>query len=112
MRARAPPEVRRPEGSSSGDGGRGPSTSTSAFSLGVVDNLHMHLLEGVDETTYFLDVADVFSNDERLLHRECIEHLEPDVCNESLSFLAPRYFPGHLRAGGALRGLSQPASSS
>lgn len=62
----------------------------SSISGGVIDNLFC-IFSKRDETTYFLDVADIFSDDERIF-RECVKRHEPSVHDERLSFLAPEYF--------------------
>mmetsp|Transcript_17028 Transcript_17028/g.35991 ORF Transcript_17028/g.35991 Transcript_17028/m.35991 type:complete len:1026 (-) Transcript_17028:175-3252(-) len=62
----------------------------SMISVGVLDNL-LCIFSKKNETTYFIDVADIFSDDQRLF-RESVERFDPDMHDESLSFLAPRYF--------------------
>lgn len=62
----------------------------STISVGVIDNL-LCLFCKKDETTHFLDVADLFSDDKRV-HRESMERFDPEMHVETLSFLAPAYF--------------------
>ena len=69
----------------------------AAISVGVMDNL-LCIFSKKQETTYFLDVAALFSDDTRVF-REIIELYEhigdtsvPHIHGENLSFLAPSYF--------------------
>mmetsp|Transcript_4116 Transcript_4116/g.9069 ORF Transcript_4116/g.9069 Transcript_4116/m.9069 type:complete len:1111 (+) Transcript_4116:67-3399(+) len=62
----------------------------STISVGVIDNL-LCIFSKKAETTYFLDVAEIFSDDHRL-YRECIKRIEPEIHDENLAFLAPQYF--------------------
>lgn len=66
------------------------STIESTISVGVIDNL-LCIFSKNDETTNFLDVADIFKDDQRVF-REFIERIDPAIFNDRLSFLAPSYF--------------------
>ncbi|KAL7552042.1 hypothetical protein ACHAWF_015250 [Thalassiosira exigua] len=69
---------------------KGQKVDMESISVGVIDDL-LCIFSKKDETTHFLDVADLFSEDQRV-HRGSIDHFEPDIHDGSLSFLAPSYF--------------------
>ena len=69
----------------------------AAISIGVINDL-LCIFSKKQQTTYFLDVAALFSDDTRVF-REIVEMYEPigdasvpHIHGESLSFLAPSYF--------------------
>ena len=76
---------------------KGKENFEAAISVGVMDNL-LCIFSKKQQTTYFLDVAALFSDDTRVF-REIVEMYEPigdasvpHIHGESLSFLAPSYF--------------------